>query len=379
MRKLLGVFVIALLAGCAVQERVIVAGHKNTVISGHGELYVIYNSDQSVRVVAERANGNVLDTTMVRMPQNLILHYFSKDETANYDFEFTLHDPIKHSWRQQQPEKTLVVSDLHGNLEAFIAVLKGNGVVDDNLHWRYGANQLIFLGDILDRGRNDNGIAWLVYKLEKEAEDAGGRVDFLLGNHEDMVLKNDIRYVNKEHLDFAAEAGVPYAELYGRNTELGKWIRDSYMVLLVGDDLFVHAGLSAELIERNYTLGEINELAGRFVGYPTKEKNGMHPRNEFLFGTIGTLWYRGLAYDAEKYFPITSDNLDKVMQYYRIKHIVVGHSEVDEVNSRYGDRVVTVNVRHYDNYPADRSAALLIEKDKLYSVTYSGKKLPLIE
>ena len=162
---------------------------QNVVIEGFGELYVIHNDDESIRIVSEQADGNVLDTTIYEAYEDFKLHYYAADKNTDVDFQFQLRDRIKNSWKQDVSNKTLVLSDLHGELDAFVAILKGNGVVDDNLNWIYGKNQLVFIGDIFDRGRDDNGIAWLVYKLEKEAEDAGGHVNFVLGNHEDLILK----------------------------------------------------------------------------------------------------------------------------------------------------------------------------------------------
>ncbi len=347
---------------------------KQAAIHGYGDLYVLYNADNSIRIVAANADGNVMDTTFTYLPDNLKLHYYAAGDNTNVNFEFNLHKRIKHPWRQQKPDKTLVVSDIHGRLDALVAVLKGNGVIDNSLKWAYGKNQLIVLGDILDRGRDDNGIAWFIYKLEKEAEDAGGHLDFLLGNHEDLVLKDDIRYVNEAHLVFSAMAGISYSQLYGANTELGRWLRDSYLILTVGENLFVHAGLSPKMIQKSYKIGEINELAWRFVGYPTKERNGMHTRNELLFGSDGPLWYRGLVVDSEKYKPIQSEDLDKVLDYYKTKRIIVGHSEVEEIDWRYNGRVIAVNVKHYDNFPQNRTAGILIEGNQIYSVTYSGIK-----
>lgn len=346
-------------------------------IKGYGDLYVLYNADNTVRVISAQADGNVLDTTFAKLPENLKLHYIAADPDTGIDFEFQLHNRIKHSWRQEKPEKTLVVSDLHGHLGAFVAFLKGNGVVDDNLSWIYGKNQLIFLGDILDRGRDDNGIAWLVYKLEKEAENAGGRLDFILGNHEDLVLKDDIRYVHEDHLIFAAKAGIPYAELYGTNTALGRWIRDSYMIIVVGNDLFVHAGLNREMVEKRYKIGEVNELGWRYAGFPTEVKKDLHRRNELLFGSSGPLWYRGLASDSERHSPIQSDDLDKVLKYYDVERIIIGHTEVNEIDWRYNGRVIAVNVRHHKNFENNRTAGLLIEGDNYYSINYTGDKVQL--
>lgn len=344
------------------------------IIEGYGDLYVLHQADSSVRVIAAKVDGGVLDTVLLQVPENLQLRYVAVGEDTDVRFDFPLHPRIKHSWRQEQPDKTLVVSDLHGRLDAFVALLKGNGVIDDQLHWIYGKNQLVFVGDILDRGRDDNGIAWLVYKLEREAEAVGGRVDFIVGNHEDLVLKDDIRYVHEDHLIFSAKAGIPYADLYGANTELGRWLRDSYLILTVGKNLFVHAGLSMKMVDKSYKIGEVNELGWRFIGFPNKERDRMHTRNERLFGSDGAIWYRGLVVDTEKRPGISSEDLDEVLKYYKTDRIIVGHSEVDEIDWRYGGRVIAVNVRHYKNYAKDATAGLLIEGDRFYSVTYSGKK-----
>ncbi len=350
---------------------------ENIVLKGFGGLYVIHNEDQSIRVVSEQADGSVLDTTINEAFNNFKLHYYAADKDTDVDFEFQLHDRIKNSWKQDASDKTLVVSDLHGRLDAFVAILKGNNVVDDNLNWIYGKNQLVFIGDIFDRGRDDNGIAWLVYKLEKQADDAGGRLDFILGNHEDLVLKDDLRYVHEDHFVFSSKAGIPYSDLYAANTELGRWLRDSYLIVTVGNDLFVHAGLSTEMVDKSYKIGEINELGWRFVGYPTKIKNELHPRNEKLFGSSGVIWYRGLVTDSENRPGISSKDLDKVLKYYKADRIIVGHSEVDEIDWRYGGRVIAVNVRHYKNLNDNRTAALLIENGKYYSVNYTGDKVVL--
>mgnify|MGYP000243614500 CR=1 FL=1 len=38
------------------------------------------------------------------------------------------------------------------------------------------------------------------YKLEEEAAKAGGHVSFMLGNHEPMVLANDLRYTKEKSI-----------------------------------------------------------------------------------------------------------------------------------------------------------------------------------
>ena len=52
-------------------------------------------------------------------------------------------------------------------------------------------------------------------QLEKEAEDAGGKVTFLIGNHETMVLGNDLRYTKKKYTQLADTLGMSYRS-FGR-------------------------------------------------------------------------------------------------------------------------------------------------------------------
>lgn len=345
-----------------------------TTIEGCGDLYILNNEDGNggIRVIAAQTDGTVLDKTFNTQIDSLKFKYIAADEQTDIEFEFQLHERIKNPWYMQPAEKTLVVSDLHGRLDAYVALLKGNGVVDENLNWIYGKNHLFFVGDILDRGRDDIGIAWLTYKLEKEAQDAGGCLQFILGNHEDLTLKDDLRYPHQAHFQFSIKAGVPYAQLLGANTELGNWIRDSYWIVYSGKNLFVHAGLSLEMRKSSYKVGEINELGWRFTGFTTKEKKEMHHRTEKLFGNNGPIWYRGLSRDDEKYNPISSEDLDSVLKYYDADRIIVGHTEVDEVEWRYNGRVIAVNVRHHKNYNDNRTAGLLIEGNKFHAVNYTG-------
>ncbi len=353
---------------------------KDDIIDGYGNLHIFPGSGKSIRVVAAKAGGAVLDTLVAEPTDKLKFRYHSMGEGVNVSFDFNLHSGIEHPYTLGQPAKTLVVSDFHGQLGAAVAVLKGNGVVDDELNWTFGTNQLLVLGDMLDRGRDDNGIAWLVYKLEKEAEEAGGRLDFISGNHEDLVMKNDLRYIHADHTAFVKKAGVAYNVLYGPGTELGRWLRGRYLVLTEGEggNIFVHAGINPALVDGKYTVREMNELGLLYTGMPNAERNKLNPRNEKLFDgssstLYGVIWYRGMVKDDGT--AISSANLDKVLNYYGAGRMFVGHTEVPEVAWRYDGRVVAINVAHATNYPKDGTAGVLMEGGNIYSVTYSGKKV----
>lgn len=371
MKKIL-LSLLWLLAGAfaiAAQEQV-----PERPLSGNHGPYMIY-TETGTRIVSMK-DGEMSDVTYEKLPKKFRLSVSSNE---GHNFEVALHKPIKHKQIQAQNtgREIFVVSDLHGRMDAFVALLKGNGVVDDSLTWSYGKNKLIFLGDALDRGRDDAVIVWLLYKLEAEAAKAGGEVIFMPGNHEDLVAKNDLRYVNKSNLRFAEATGIPYADMWGRDSELGRWIRQGHIISVVGRNLFVHAGLSPQLVEQEYSVAEMNVLGSQYLGYPNKERAAINQRNELLFGSYGTLWYRGMARDEERYNPITDDELDEVLCFYDVDRVFIGHSEVIEIESRYGGRVIAINVKHYDNFPANRTGAVVIKGSKLYSVDYTGKRTPL--
>jgi hypothetical protein len=343
------------------------------VIHGYGNIHVLHPESGGVRVVAENALGGVLDTLIASPAPDLKLRYHSAGEGIDISFEFQLHGEVSEVASGGMSEKTLAVSDFHGRLDAFVAVLRGNGVVDSRLDWAWGSGRLIVLGDMLDRGRDDGGIAWLVYKLEKQAADVGGRVDLTPGNHEDLVMKNDLRYVHEEHLTFARKAAIPYDQFYGPDSELGRWIRGKNLIVTIGGNLFVHAGLSPDMSTGEYTIEEINRRGKRWLGYPNKERNAADVRNEPLFGTYGVLWYRGEVRDEGA---VSSEDLDSVLKYYGVGRIIVGHSEVDEVEWRYGGRVIAINVNHATNHAGGRSAGLLFSGNDIFSVDYRGNRTP---
>ena len=70
-------------------------------------------------------------------------------------------------------------------------------VIDTDLTWSFGDGHLVIVGDVFDRGPNVTECLWLIYRLEQEASAAGGAVHFLLGNHELMVMRGDLRYLNE--------------------------------------------------------------------------------------------------------------------------------------------------------------------------------------
>ena len=197
--------------------------------------YLLYQADGTVRMIAVKPDGALVDTLCSSLPDNYTFPVVSSD--LKHRFNVTLHPVARPEWKTEQPDKVFVTSDPHGNLDCFISLLQGNGVIDKEYHWNFGTNQLIVIGDVFDRGNDAIQIFWLVYQLEWEARQAGGRVDFLLGNHEPMVLMNDLRYTKPKYKQLVEKLGMKYPDLLASSTELGKWLTTRNTMQVSGNNL----------------------------------------------------------------------------------------------------------------------------------------------
>ena len=176
---------------------------------------------------------------------------------------------------------------------------------------------------------------WLIYKLEQEAAAQGGRVHFILGNHEEMNLRGDERHLKEKYQWLARELGVQYYELFSNYAELGQWIRTKNSVEKIGNTLFVHGGISYLVDDSGLTLKQINRTVRRYIGIAEIDEAG-----ELLMGNNGPLWYRG-------YFGgnITQRHIERVLQTYQAEQMVVGHTMVPDVVSLFEERLYAIDVQ----------------------------------
>jgi hypothetical protein len=255
--------------------------------------------------------------------------------------------------------RILAVSDVEGNHDAFVTLLRAAGVLDADDRWSFGDGHLVVAGDAVDRGEQVTEILWLLHRLEQEAPAAGGRVHYLLGNHETMLLAGDTRYVHPRYAAVAERLGVEVAELFGPDSEFGRWLRTRHAVVRIDELLFVHGGLPPALLEQDLSLEEIDAL---------------DPADETL---QQLLWYRGYhaRYAAASEPRPTDEELDAILERYGVETIVVGHCLVDTITAVYHDhRVLALDVPWRT---PGRGEALLREDGALYRIDATGARTPL--
>jgi len=268
-------------------------------------------------------------------------------------------------------------SDIEGNYHAFTKLLIGNGVTDEKLNWSYGSNHLVLVGDMVDRGSFVTQVLWLIYKLDKQAALVGGEVHFILGNHDIMCMKGDDRYAADKYLDVARLMKISYKDLFGEDAEIGRWMRTKNSIEKIGDYIFVHGGISTDVLNLSLSIEELNEKVKPYYGYDNLNTAPLDVR--ILYETSGLFWYRGYVKEKEgAYTKATLEELNKILKYYEAKSIIVGHCVVDEIGTDYEGGVVTIDVSHpVGSYSNKACQALLIENGVMYKVNERAKRVQL--
>ena len=92
-------------------------------------------------------------------------------------------------------ERIVAVGDVHGAYTRYLEILRTAGIIDKRDRWAGGKAHLVQLGDVVDRGPDSRKAIDFLRRLERDAASAGGRVHYLIGNHEAMRMIGDYRYI----------------------------------------------------------------------------------------------------------------------------------------------------------------------------------------
>ncbi|HEU4334926.1 MAG TPA: metallophosphoesterase [Candidatus Eisenbacteria bacterium] len=263
------------------------------------------------------------------------------------------------------PAKILALSDIEGNLDALIRLLRAGGAIDQDLRWTFGSGHVVYVGDLFDRGLQVTECLWLLYELEARAASAGGALHFILGNHEVMNLTGDFRYVRKKYRENAKLLEEKLEDLYSRRSALGRWLRTRNAVLRIGDEIFVHGGISPEVAESKVPLQELNDALRKGLAAETWTKPKEGPLRLAVDSKEGLIWYRGYLKD-----PIDEKAMDAILAEVEARRVVVGHTIVREVGFVLGGRVLALDVRQGEGV----NQAALLEKGEWHRLHSDGRK-----
>jgi Calcineurin-like phosphoesterase len=272
------------------------------------------------------------------------------------------------------PARIVAIGDLHGDYDAWESIVRAAGLVDVKGRWIGGRATLVQLGDVPDRGPDSLKIIRQLMKLQREARGKRGQVIALVGNHEAMNMIGDLRYVhpgeyrafsnrdspsrrdriyeaNRAAIETAYKARDPnmtpqairdawmkvnpvgmleHQIAWGPAGEIGKWIIGNPAVVKLGDNLFVHGGISA-----SYTQFSPEQLNRRVTDALKAQDKAP---SSIINDPAGPLWYRGLVTrapgDEATIAPIAASGqqltIDQeialVLEAFHVRRIIVAHT-----------------------------------------------------
>jgi len=329
-------------------------------------------------------------------------------------FTFSLAEDLPCEWTGVK--KIVAVGDLHGDYDNFVEILKGVKLVDDSLHWIGGEIHFVQTGDILDRGPEARKILDLIMVMEKEAEEAGGMVHMLIGNHEEMnitgIAIDNPRYVTVEQFisflpenlrekrekDFKKDfdknnndssdsdlsyetelrnywatvlkndrrAKAEYIRFF--NDNYGKWLIKHNAVIKINETVFVHGGISKIYSKRS--LKDINDLLRRELAefrWAIKMGKALRSRPKIVYDQKGPLWYRDLARKDEEDF---AEEVTTILNNLGAKHMVIAHTPQrgsvaidEEFVSRFDESIWVIDTGISKVYGGFLSALIIEEGD----------------
>lgn len=282
-------------------------------------------------------------------------------KTNTYD---TIFPPEKSIFNKVK--KIAALSDIHGQYDLAIEILKNNKIIDKKLNWNFGKGHLVIIGDVFDRGDKVNEMLWLIYKLESQAKKKGGRVHFLLGNHEYMILHKDLRYISEKYRITSKLLNLDYDELYSNKTVIGRWLRSKPTILKINNNAFAHGGVSKDFINQSdFNIENINDIMRRSID---KSKQEMKLTNFYniYYGNKSLIWYRGYFNDNLK-----DSDISEILKKIESKHIVVGHCSNEEVVQLFNKKVFGVDSSIKKGKYGE---ILFIKNNRYFRGTLNGKK-----
>ncbi len=229
--------------------------------------------------------------------QQLIADKIDDNQTApfglkNYPFDtpYELRDISQYS-------KIVAIGDLHGDLSQTYKILQLANILDENYEWIAKDTVLIQTGDIVDRGKESIEIYQLFFKLRQAAKSRNCLVLQILGNHEMMNLGGDFRYVDASEL-YKYGTVTEWAEIWSMRHKIGYFLRRTPIVRIVGNTVFVHAGIRPDILQivnNENATNKLNELVfkGNTVDNFTLEQY-LHEYYDYLtvVSTNGPVWTR---------------------------------------------------------------------------------------
>jgi hypothetical protein len=271
----------------------------------------------------------------INILQNLNFNKIYDEKCSKNSYLPSILPPVK---------RIIVIGDIHGDMKMLIKCLKIAKLIDKKLNWVGGETVVVQVGDQIDSCRfngvdncndmeqsedeaDDIKILYFMTELHNKAQKEGGAVYSLLGNHELMNVMGDMSYVSQNNIkSFENYNGKYMNGIDGRKhafkpgNELANFLACTRkMALIIGSNLFVHAGVVPEMV-RKYNIDDMNKLLTLFLFDEIKQPDVF--ADLFLSSKSSPLWNRMFGFKINNCIEV----LQPLKEIYNVNRIYVGHT-----------------------------------------------------
>lgn len=337
-----------------------------------GEVHVFYQDDQTValRIKGNNDSGFYVEQQLLSAAGNHSLVVPFPADSSSFTLE--IHQDIQTPDAiYNDGEPIVALSDIESGFAAFRQFLVSHGIADQQLNWTFGKGHLVLAGDFVDRGASTTQVLWAIYKLEQSAKQYGGKVHFVMGNHEIKNLQGNFQAANEKYFYIAGMLGKQQYQLFDDHALLGRWLASKNVLEVINGVAFVHGGLHPDIAKYQLSVADINQIVRS--GYRTLYYTPTTITAESFLrsSTTGPAWYRGYFKDD-----LTQQEVEQALTAVQAKAVVVGHTLQGEVKALYNHKVFAIDVRHPKDYlssfPFRNSEGLLIKDGRYFRLSEDG-------
>jgi hypothetical protein len=248
-------------------------------------------------------------------------------------------------------KRIIVIGDLHGDWKMTIESLKIGKVINEKNQWIGKDTVVVQVGDQIDRCRSsgiachlpnatkddeasDMRILNFFTSLHQEAEKVGGAVYSIIGNHELMNVKGDMRYVSHDNVRDFDNYETTEGKIINNGMEARKWAFTPgnpianflgctrKLALIIGSNLFVHAGILPEIAEK-YGINDMNKILSRYLW--DKLKNEDDYKDLLDSSAHSPLWNRVFG-ETTKSTQSCNSLMSPLKEIYKVDKMFIGHN-----------------------------------------------------
>uniref|UniRef100_A0A7S4JYK5 Calcineurin-like phosphoesterase domain-containing protein n=1 Tax=Odontella aurita TaxID=265563 RepID=A0A7S4JYK5_9STRA len=196
----------------------------------------------------------------------------------------------------QEGQRLICVGDVHGDIQALRECLHLAGLIDKEQAatsmnnggtplWTGGNTIVVQTGDVLDRGFSELDCFSLLASLSRQAQDEGGHVILLYGNHESLNAMGLFKYATDDAEYEQHMASVVDEQLNTRRWRVqyvknqpARWatyepggllarplLANMKVAVQVGKTVCVHAGLKKEHLDEYGGIESMNQQAHQWI------------------------------------------------------------------------------------------------------------------